>query len=195
MRLSKREKLDSFYKAYFNKHIYEELVTGYGNIDSDIVLIGEAPGREEVKSGIPFVGAAGKNLDSILNRLGIAKEDIYTTNTFNYRLSRISEKTGGKVNRPATAGEILAAVCTLQEEIDIIRPTYLITLGNVPLKTLTYDSFNPIGEVHGQNMSINILGREYTLIPLYHPASLIYNRKLEDVYYEDIDRLKSILRP
>jgi Uracil-DNA glycosylase len=188
-------RLDAFNKAYRDKYINEELVTGYGNIDSDIVLIGEAPGREEVKLGVPFVGAAGKNLDSILGRLGIKKEDIYTTNTFNYRLSRISEKTGGKVNRPATAAEILAAVSYLKEEVDIIRPTYLITLGNVPLKTLTYDSFRQIGEVHGENLRINILGRDYKLIPLYHPASLIYNRKLEEVYYEDIDKLKRILNP
>ena len=193
MSLSKREKLDNFYRSYRDQYCNEELVNGYGNIDSEIVLIGEAPGREEVKRGIPFVGAAGKNLDIILNRLGIAKEDIYTTNTFNYRLSRISERTGSKVNRPATAAEIFAAVSYLKEEIDIIRPTYLITLGNVPLKTLTYDFFRPIGEVHGENLLIDILERDYNLIPLYHPASLIYNRKLEDVYFNDIDKLKRIL--
>lgn len=191
--MSKQERLDTFNKSYRDKYINEELVTGYGNIDSDIVLIGEAPGREEVRLGIPFVGAAGKNLDTILYRLGIKKEDIYTTNTFNYRLSRISEKTNGKVNRPATSAEVHAAVCYLEEEIDIISPKYLITLGNVPLKTLTYDYFKPIGDVHGQNLPISILGRDYNLIPLYHPASLIYNRKLEEVYNEDIDKLKVIL--
>ena len=188
--MTKRERLKEFYGNYKTKYSDEEFVSGYGNIDSDILLVGEAPGREEVKHGIPFVGSAGKNLETFLKKLELTKGDIYTTNAIKYRLSRISEKTGGKINRPANAKEIEAAVSTLQEEIDIIRPSFIISLGNVPLKALTYGIFRPIGEVHGEGLTVNILDRSYKLIPLYHPASLIYNRRLEEVYYIDLERLK-----
>lgn len=190
----KRERLDKLYECYLNKHPGEEFVCGYGNIDSRILLIGEAPGQEEVKLGKPFVGSAGKNLENFLAKLKLIKEDIYTTNTIKYRLSKISEKTGGKVNRPATSQEIQASIITLQEEIDILRPSCVITLGNVPLRALTYDCFKPIGEVHGESLILNISGNQYNLVPLYHPASLIYNRKLENVYDSDIERLKMYLK-
>lgn len=189
----KRETLDKLYEGYQNQHPGEEFVLGYGNIDSKILLIGEAPGREEVKLGKPFVGSAGKNLENFLAKLELTKEDIYTTNTIKYRLSKISEKTGGKVNRPAASHEIEASIITLHEEIDILKPSFVITLGNVPLKALTYDSFKTIGEVHGESLLINISGSPYNLVPLYHPASLIYNRKLVNVYDSDIDRLKKYL--
>jgi len=191
--LLKRERLDKLYEEYQDLHSGEEFVLGYGNIDSKILLIGEAPGREEVKLGKPFVGSAGKNLENFLAKLELTKEEIYTTNTIKYRLSKISEKTGGKVNRPAASPEIQASIITLHEEIDILRPSFVITLGNVPLKALTYDTFKPIGEVHGESLLINISGSAYNLIPLYHPASLIYNRKLVNVYDSDIDRLKKYL--
>lgn len=191
--MSKSERLKEFYMRYMTKYSDEEFVSGYGNIDSRILLVGEAPGREEVKFGIPFVGSAGKNLETFLKKLELAKEDIYTTNAIKYRLSKISKKTGGKINRPAIVREIEAAVRTLQEEVDIIRPSFIITLGNVPLKTLTYDFFRPIGEVHGEYLTINILGRSYSLIPLYHPASLIYNRSLVTVYDDDVNRLKKYI--
>lgn len=189
----KRERLDKLYEGYQSQHSGEEFVSGYGNIDSKILLIGEAPGREEVKLGRPFVGSAGKNLENFLVKLEITREEIYTTNAIKYRLSKISEKTGGKVNRPATAQEIEAAIKTIYEEIDIIRPSFVITLGNVPLKAITYNSFRPIGEVHGESLLINVLDNTYNLVPLYHPASLIYNRKLENVYDSDIERLKIYL--
>lgn len=191
--MSKRERLDKLYEGYQHQHCGEEFVSGYGNIDSKILLIGEAPGREEVKLGRPFVGSAGKNLENFLVKLEITREDIYTTNAIKYRLSRISEKTGGKVNRPAAAKEIETSLNTLYDEIDIIKPSFVITLGNVPLKAITYNSFRPIGEVHGESLLIKILGNSYNLIPLYHPASLIYNRKLENVYDSDIEKLKKYL--
>lgn len=192
--MTKSELLNKLYEEYRNKYCEEEFVPGYGNINTNILLIGEAPGREEVKLGKPFVGAAGKNLETFLRKLEFAREDIYTTNAIKYRLSTISEKTGRKINRPATVKEIEEAIITLKSEIEIIEPSYIITLGNVPLKTLTYEFYRPIGEVHGECLSINLSGKQIKLIPLYHPASLIYNRSLEVTYNADVEKLKMHLK-
>lgn len=192
--MSKIERLENLYLKYKNTYPEEEFVSGCGSIDSSVLLIGEAPGRDEVKLGKPFVGAAGKNLNDILGKLKISKDDIFITNTIKYRLSKLSEKTGRKINRPAAVSEIEAAINILYEEIDIIRPAFVVTLGNVPLKALTYNNFRSIGEVHGEKLFLNVLDNNYSLVPLYHPASLIYNRKLVEVYNSDIEKLKNYIK-
>ncbi|NMB33621.1 MAG: uracil-DNA glycosylase [Clostridium sp.] len=191
--MPKSEKLNELYMTYRKVFDAEDIVLGDGNINSRMVLVGEAPGREEVQQGKPFVGAAGKNLMEFLNRLEVKRENIYITNTIKYRLSKVNTDTGRIINRASTKKEIEENRGYLLKEINIIRPEFIITLGNTPLYAISGRNIK-IGDVHGKIQKIDVLGIEYKLFPLYHPASIIYNRKLKVVYYEDIEKLREITR-
>jgi len=191
--VAKTEELAELYREYEAEFRGEEIVLGDGNEDSFLLLVGEAPGKDEVRLGKPFVGAAGKNLAEFLELLGIGRESVYITNAIKHRLSRVNGKTGRIVNRPATVEEINKNRRYLLKEVDIIKPRYIVTLGNVALRAITGDQGMSVGQVHGRINNVNVLGREYNLYPLYHPASIIYNRSLKDVYTEDVVRLKQIL--
>lgn len=188
----KKNAMDSLYADYRRRYGKEEIVYGCGNLDAELLMIGEAPGKEEVKLGKPFVGSAGKNLSEFLSLMNLQRESIYITNAIKYRLSAVSPKTGRVINRPAKREEILLNRNYLLDEIDIIRPKLIVTLGNVPLQAVTGDLNAVIGRVHGQAMSITLGGITYMLFPLYHPASIIYNRSLSIIYKEDIMKLKSL---
>lgn len=188
--MNKNQKLQKLYNEYRDKFEGQEIVLGDGNADAKLILIGEAPGKDEVKLSKPFVGVAGKNLNEFLSLLGIAREDIYITNAIKYRLSEVNEQTGRLVNRPAIKEEIDGNRSYLLREIEIINPEIIVTLGNVPLKSVTGESSMSIGKVHGQLRKVTVIDNEYGLFPLYHPASIIYNRSLKDIYNKDIISLK-----
>jgi len=76
------------------------------------------------------------------------------------------------------------------KEIEIINPEYIVTLGNVPLRSVYGDFSISIGEVHGTLTRVEVLGTEFNLFPLYHPASIIYNVKLKEIYNEDLNKLR-----
>lgn len=183
-------RLKQLYNDYTETFAKEELVFGDGNPESGIVMIGEAPGKDEVRSGRPFVGMAGGKLNNFMDYLEISRDDIYVTNAIKYRLFKINPKTGKKSNRPAKADEIKSSSEWLFEELTILSPSLIITLGNVPLKSLTGDFRAAIGNFHGNLVKC----REMSVFPLYHPASLIYNRSLEEVYFDDLNRLKDIIK-
>lgn len=189
----KASKLQELYERYRNEFQEKEIVLGDGNPDAALLLIGEAPGRDEVKLSKPFVGMAGKNLTEFLNIVGIQREEIYITNAIKFRLSKVNPATGQLVNRPAAKAEIIANRQYLLEEIQIIHPKYIVTLGNVPLKAVMGEKEIAVGQVHGQLQAVNLQGAEYKLFPLYHPASIIYKRDLKDVYIKDIEELKRII--
>ena len=191
--MSKINELEKLYQKYKSEFHDKEVVLGEGNPDSDILLIGEAPGRDEVKQSRPFVGMAGRNLSEFLEILQLKREEIYITNSIKYRLSKINPLTGKVVNRPATVSEIVENRDYLFNEIQIIQPKYIVTLGNVPLKAVAPDNEMSIGQVHGKLNTINIMETEYGLFPLYHPASIIYKRELKDIYLDDIKALKELI--
>jgi DNA polymerase len=176
-----------------SEFVSHEIVLGDGNVDSDIMLIGEAPGKEEVNLSKPFVGAAGKNLSVFLELLDIKRESIFITNAIKYRLAHKNTKTGRIVNRPATRDEIVLNRNFLIGEIKVINPKCRVTLGNVPLRAVTRDYKKNIGKVHGDLAKIQIEGMAVLVFPLYHPASIIYNRSIKETYLEDIKKLKLIL--
>lgn len=186
--------LNTLYDNYRKQFGDKEIVLGAGNISTRLILVGEAPGKDEVRLGKPFVGTAGKNLSEFLGIVGINREDIFITNAIKYRLSKLNEKTGRNINRPATRIEIEENRNYLLNEISTIKPEYIVTLGSVPLKSLLSDYGLCMGEYHGKLQYIIIDGLEYKLYPLYHPASIIYNRSLKDVYIEDIKKLGCLIR-
>lgn len=170
-----------------------QYVYGYGPKNAKVILIGEAPGKDEVKYGRPFVGKAGAVLDNILNKTGIKREELYITNVIKYRLMKEGSKKGCYKNRPATSEEINIMLQWLKEEIDLINPVLILTLGNVPLKALSILNncgILKIGDCHGKPFYYE----KATHIPLYHPAGQIYNRDLKAVFEEDFKRVREFLQ-
>jgi len=185
----KEERIKALNEKIINSYPNEKLVLGHGNLNSPIMLIGEAPGSKEIELGQPFVGQAGKHLEEFLQVLEIKREDIYITNSVKYRPTKVNPKTGRLSNRTPTIKEIEDFREFVFEEIDIINPKIIVTLGNIPLKSLLEKSIK-IGEVHGRLESIYINGNPYSIFPLYHPAAVIYNRDLREVYISDLHKLK-----
>ena len=165
---------------------YRKPVFGEGKNGARILLIGEAPGAEETKLGHPFVGKAGKQLDALFCRFGVMREDAYITNVVKYRPVVRSEKSTR--NRTPLPAEVKTSLPLLQREIELIQPKLILTLGNTPLKAvyaLAGEKPTVIGSAHGKAQSLTIAGVAVTLIPLYHPASGIYNRTLVEVMEQD----------
>ncbi len=185
------EKLRAEMTAFFQKLYVDEqkvLVFGEGPLRARIALIGEAPGEQESLQGRPFVGKAGKNLDEFLALSGMNRAELYITNTVKYRPVKRSAA-GNAVNRAPTQEEISLGLPFLRRELALVDPEVVVTLGNVPLRALMGRSAT-IGALHGQWQIWE--GRR--LYPLYHPASIIYNRALKGVYEEDVVRLGAFFR-
>lgn len=164
------------------------LVFGYGDLNAEIMLVGEAPGREEVLAAEPFVGKAGKNLNEFLAVTGLERDKLYLTNVVKFRPTRMSEK-GTLSNRPPTGEEIALCQPCLEAEIDAVHPKLILTLGNVALQALLGKNAK-IGDYHGKAAKDE---RGRTIFALYHPASIIYNPKLKETYAKDIDALCAYL--
>lgn len=179
-------------QEHFNATDLEQtaLVFGEGNPSPRLMMIGEAPGADEVKQGRPFVGKAGKNLSAFLEVVGLERQEIYISNVVKLRPTKASPKTGKPVNRPPSQEEIAFFLPFLKEEIGLIAPSVVVTLGNVPLKAVTGDKAAVIGDYHGRPTPLED-GR--TLFALYHPAAIIYNRGLSETYQADLLKLKAFL--
>ena len=167
------------------------IVFGEGAENPALMMIGEAPGGDEEKQGRPFVGKAGKNLSAFLEVVGLKREEIYISNVVKLRPTKESPKTGKAVNRPPSAEEIAFFLPYLLEEIQVISPKVVVTLGNVPLKAVTGERKAVIGDYHGKPTP---LADGRTLFALYHPAAVIYNRALQATYDEDLSALKAFLQ-
>ena len=163
------------------------LVHGEGEIGARVMLVGEAPGEQETLQGRPFVGKAGKNLNEFLELAGLERGELYVTNAVKFRPTKRSAA-GRTVNRPPTREEVSLFLPWLRREIELVAPEVIVTLGNVPLRALTGPKA-VIGDVHGALQEADGL----RLYPMYHPASLIYNPGLREVYAEDIRRLSAYL--
>ena len=167
------------------------IVFGEGAENPALMMICEAPGGDEEKQGRPFVGKAGKNLSAFLEVVGLKREEIYISNVVKLRPTKESPKTGKAVNRPPSAEEIAFFLPYLLEEIQVISPKVVVTLGNVPLKAVTGERKAVIGDYHGKPTP---LADGRTLFALYHPAAVIYNRALQATYDEDLLALKAFLQ-
>ena len=147
------------------RDLSDALVFGEGPDDADLMIVGEAPGAEEDLSGEPFVGRAGQLLDRILASVELDRADVYVTNLVKFR------PPGNRNPRP---DEIEAAAPILVEQIRLIRPRILATLGNVPTQWFL-GSKDGITRLHGSWHDWNGI----RLMPLYHPAYLLRNPSRE----------------
>ncbi len=165
------------------KETATQAVPGEGNPDADIMFIGEAPGKNEDLQGVPFIGAAGKFLSLMLATIKLKREDIYITNVVKYRPPN---------NRDPLPEEIAACMPWLHEQIKIIKPKIIVTLGRHAL-----EHFVPgkkISEVHGHAFRRNFpdMG-EQVFFSLYHPAAALYNGSMRQTLIEDFKKIPKIL--
>lgn len=174
---------------------YQNPVFGEGPDSPGVMFIGEAPGGEEAASGHPFVGKAGRQLDQLLAGAGIDRSRVYVTNAVKFR--PVNRKPRSVSNRTPSGAEVKAGLPLLKSEIGLLRPRVIVTLGNTPLKAVSaiaeLDKLT-VGDVHGKPIEISINGHSCTLVPQYHPASVIYNRALLDVLAEDIAALGRFIK-
>ncbi len=184
-------RIESFiYEKYSQEN--KRIVLGEGNIQSpEMMLVGEAPGAQEVEMGRPFVGKAGKNLEVFLETLGLKRENLYVTNVVKFRPTK-KGKRENLVNRTPTNKEMDDFIPFLLEEWEIIQPKMIVTLGNSPLYAFT--GGKNIGQTHGKPMKIVINQKTAVLFPLYHPAAVIYNRGLMETYEKDLQQLKIFIK-
>ncbi len=174
--------------------IGRKLVFGEGCADRPpVCLIGEAPGGQEEAQGRPFVGKAGQNLNAFLEAVGLRREEIWITNVVKVRPAKVGPK-GTISNRPPNREEKRVFLPVLYEELKLVRPGLAVTLGNTALQALLGPE-TLIGACHGLETQAWLPGEKdpLRLFALYHPASVIYNRALADVYREDLLRLREIL--
>ena len=156
-----------------------QLVMGDGNPDANIVFIGEAPGQKEDEQGLPFVGAAGKFLNEMLNEAGMERGDVYITNIVKYRPPN---------NRDPLPEEKADFLPYLLRQLEIIDPKVIITLGRHSMEYFLPNA--KISQAHGQAVRKKVLyhdktEHEWLFIPLYHPAAALYNGSLRQVLIDD----------
>jgi DNA polymerase len=165
------------------------IVVGKGNVGADILFVGEAPGRNEDLEGLPFVGAAGKNLDKLLEDVGLSLDDVHVANILKCRPPE---------NRDPLPDEIRAHTPWLLKQIREMKPKVVCSLGNYATKFFLalgdvdkMEGQPGIMQVHGVVRDIEIDGLRIRLIPLFHPAAIIYNRtKLTPLWEADMEVVK-----
>jgi len=155
-------------------------VFGEGDLDTSIIFIGEAPGKNEDISGKPFVGKAGKILDEMLNSIGLDRKNVYISNILKCRPPK---------NRNPLKSEIYRCSIYIDEQIKLINPKLIIPLGRIAISYIFKKfgiPFEKINKIHGKVYSIN----KFKIIPMYHPAAIIYNKNLKKNLLTDFKIIK-----
>jgi uracil-DNA glycosylase family 4 len=160
-----------------------QVVFGSGNPNAELMFVGEAPGFHEDQQGVPFVGQAGKLLDTLLAGIGLTRADVFVANVLKCRPPG---------NRDPLPEEIAACEPHLFRQIELIEPTLVATLGNFATKLL---SGRPAGitRVHGQQHEVTLGSRSVSLYPLYHPAAALYTPSMLKVLEDDFARIPQLL--
>lgn len=164
-------------------------VIGEGDHDASVVLIGEAPGRNEAKTGRPFCGAAGKTLDALLAGINLPRGSVYITNIVKDRPPE---------NRDPTPAEIEAYGPFLDRQLEILQPKVIVTLGRYAMQYIMrkFDlefELQPIGKAHGKSYTVEAGYGTIHIIPQYHPAAAIYNRELIETLAVDFKAIPRFL--
>ncbi len=156
-------------------------VVGKGDADAALMLIGEAPGAQEAKTGRPFVGNAGQILDQLLESVDLERQEVYITNV-------VKDRPPG--NRDPHVKEIELYGPFLLQQIEIIEPQVIATLGRFATRFILGHFDLPqqdqsIGDLHGKRLQAKAPHGEVVIVPLYHPAAAFYNPDLKEIMQED----------
>ncbi len=159
------------------------VVFGSGNADAELMFVGEAPGANEDRMGLPFVGQAGKLLDRLLGEIGMERGDVFVANTLKCRPPD---------NRDPHPKEIETCRGYLERQVELIQPVMICTLGNFATKLLREDTTG-ISRLHGRE-EVRVIGsRAVRLYPLYHPAAALYTPSMLETLRGDFQRIPSLL--
>ncbi len=187
--MNKLQELQALHKSWGKKCKCElkktatRAVFGVWNADADIVFIGEAPGKKEDETGVPFVGSAGKFLDEMLGAIKLKREDIYITNIVKYRPPN---------NRDPKPLEKIACRDWLLDELKLIKPTLIVFLGRHAMSN--FFPTEQIGKVHGKLLTKVFKGMPTKYFyALYHPAAALYNGSMRKILMTDFKKIPKIL--
>lgn len=189
MNLSKQEQLDELNKKMLAcskcalRETCTQVVPGEGSADAKIVFIGEGPGKDEDKQGLPFVGAAGKFLNEMLGIINLKREDVYIANVVKCR---------PPTNRDPLPEEVESCWPWLEQQIQIIDPKLIIILGKHSLERFIPEK--KISQVHGKALRRNIPGIGIRVFyALYHPAAALYNGSMREILIADFKKIPKVL--
>jgi DNA polymerase len=167
-----------------------QLVFGDGSPEAELVFIGEAPGKNEDLQGKPFVGAAGKFLNEMLEMIGLKRENVYITNIVKYRPPN---------NRDPLPEEKKKFLPYLQSQLEVIQPKVVATLGRHSMNCFLPDL--QISACHGQPKRIKLALKEnasevfqVVILPLFHPAAALYNGGMRQTLIDDFSLIPTILK-
>jgi uracil-DNA glycosylase len=160
-----------------------QVVFGTGNAEADLMFVGEAPGANEDKQGVPFVGQAGRLLDTLLGEIGLTRGDVFVGNVLKCRPPG---------NRDPLPQEIDNCQDYLFRQLELIEPKIVCTLGNFATKLLRADTTG-ITRLHGRPEERLIGPRRVRLYPIYHPAAALYTPAMLDILRTDFHRLPELL--
>jgi DNA polymerase len=187
---ARREELVALFKEVSNCTkcpLFEtrtKAVFGAGNADADLMFVGEAPGAEEDRQGLPFVGRAGKLLNELLVEIGLSREDVFICNVL---------KSRPPDNRDPLPTEISACEPYLWDQVRLIQPRVVCTLGNFATKLLT-GSPTGITRVRGTPQTHQLGGRMVYLLPLFHPAAALRTPAVKQQLREDFATIPALLQ-
>jgi DNA polymerase len=159
------------------------VVFGSGNADAELMFVGEAPGANEDKQGVPFVGQAGRLLEQLLNEIGLSRSDVFIANVLKCRPPG---------NRDPLPQEIESCQEYLYRQLELIEPRVVCTLGNFSTKLLREDPLG-ITRLHGRAEVRRIGPRTVRLYPLFHPAAALYTPAMLATLREDFARIPELL--
>ncbi len=160
-----------------------QVVFGSGSVDAQVMFVGEAPGANEDREGVPFVGASGRLLDQLLGGIGIEREQVYITNVLKCRPPD---------NRDPRSEEIANCSGYLERQVELVEPIVVVTLGNFATKLLR-GSDEAITAIHGQAEECTIGSRTVRLLPVFHPAAALYRRPNLELLRDDFARLAELV--
>jgi DNA polymerase len=159
------------------------VVFGSGHADADLMFVGEAPGANEDQQGLPFVGQAGRLLDTLLGEIGLTRADVFVANVLKCRPPG---------NRDPLPQEIDSCQDYLFRQLELIEPKVVCTLGNFATKLLRSD-MTGITRLHGRDELRQIGPRVVRLYPLFHPAAALYTPAMLATLREDFARIPELL--
>jgi uracil-DNA glycosylase len=161
----------------------KSVVFGAGNADAELMFIGEAPGASEDEQGLPFVGRAGKLLETLLNEIGMERKDVFIANVLKCRPPG---------NRDPMPVEIENCREYLYRQVELIQPRVICSLGNFSTKLLREDPTG-ITRLHGKPEELTLGRRTVRLYPIFHPAAALYTPRMLATLREDFARLPELL--
>jgi len=153
-------------------------VVGEGSLNSKIIFIGEAPGKNEDETGRPFVGRAGKLLTQLIQSLGLSRDDVWIGNVIKHRPPK---------NRPPKSEEIFACKNFLTRQIEFIGPEIIVSLGR-----FSFNYFFPDGKISSERGKLIDMG-SFKLFPVYHPAAALRNKNFLNTLTADFAYLSELL--